>query len=155
MRLGDAHNRHESNMSQKHYARQRTDSENVCIYKRYSGNWSCGPAKRTLNPWRKHRTALQATATAQGILRDETGLTFNFSKEIHITNSTNNTALAIASVVVALLLLLFGGAMTTGTMFSGGMMGSGSMGGISWMWLPTLLVVVLGVALFSAIVGKK
>ena len=70
-------------------------------------------------------------------------------------NSTNNTALAIASVVVALLLLLFGGAMATGTMFSGGMMGSGSMGGISWMWLPTLLVVVLGVALFSAIFGKK
>ncbi len=98
---------------------------------------------------------LQTTATAQGILRDETGFTFNFSKEIHIMNSTNNTALAIASVVVALLLLLFGGAMATGTMFSGGMMGSGSMGGISWMWLPTLLVVVLGVALFSAIFGKK
>jgi hypothetical protein len=38
---------------------------------------------------------------------------------------------------------------------SGGMMGSGSMGGISWMWLPTLLVAVLGVVLFSVIFGKK
>jgi len=40
---------------------------------------------------------------------------------------------------------------------SGGMMGSGSMGGIgiSWMWVPTLLVVVLGVVLFSVLFGKK
>jgi hypothetical protein len=63
--------------------------------------------------------------------------------------------LTLAKVVVALLLLLFGGEMATRTMMSGGMMGSGSMGGISWMWLPTLLVVVLGVVLFSAIFGKK
>jgi hypothetical protein len=45
--------------------------------------------------------------------------------------------------------------MATGTMMSGGMMGSGSMGGISWMWLPTLLLVVLGAVLFSVIFGKK
>ena len=70
-------------------------------------------------------------------------------------DATTRTALVIAFVVVALLLLLFGGGMATGTMMSGGMMGSGSMGGISWMWLPTLLVVVLGVALFSVISGKK
>jgi hypothetical protein len=68
---------------------------------------------------------------------------------------TTKTALVIAFVVVALLLLFFGGAMTTGTIMSGGMMGSGSMGGINWMWLPTLLVVVLGVVLFSVIFGKK
>ena len=70
-------------------------------------------------------------------------------------DSTTKTALVIAFVVSALLLLLFGGAMATGTMMSGGMMGSGSMGGISWMWLPTVLVVVLGVVLFSVIFGKK
>ena len=69
--------------------------------------------------------------------------------------ATTKTALVIAFVVVALLLLFFGGAMATGTMMSGGMMGSGSMGGISWMWLPTLLVVVLGAVLFSVIFGKK
>jgi len=36
-------------------------------------------------------------------------------------------------------------------------MGSGSMGGIgiSWMWVPTLLVIVLGVVLFSVLLGKK
>ena len=70
-------------------------------------------------------------------------------------DSTGRTALVIALVVAALLLLLFGGGMMTGTMMSGGMMGSGRMGGFSWMWLPTLLVVVLGVVLFSIIAGKK
>ena len=70
-------------------------------------------------------------------------------------DATNKTPLVIALAVVALLLLLFGGGMTTGTMMSGGYMGSGSMGGISWMWLPTSLVVVLGVVLFSVIAGKK
>ena len=70
-------------------------------------------------------------------------------------DSTTKTALVIAFVVVALLLLLFGGGMVTGTMMTGGIMGSGRMGGISWMWLPTLLVVVLGIVLFSVIFGKK
>ncbi len=54
-------------------------------------------------------------------------------------DGTSKTALVIAFAVVALLLLLFGGGMTTGTMMSGGIMGSGSTGGISWMWLPALL----------------
>ena len=70
-------------------------------------------------------------------------------------DASTKTGVAIAFVVVALLLLLFGGGMATGTMMSGGLMGSGSMGGISWMWLPTLLVVVLGVVLFSVHFGKK
>ncbi len=70
-------------------------------------------------------------------------------------DATTKTALIIAFFVVGLLLLLFGGGMATGTIISGGMMGSGSMGGISWMWLPTLLVVALGVVLFSVIFGKK
>ena len=78
---------------------------------------------------------------------------FTLSKETHIMDATTKTALVIAFVVVALLLLLFGGGMVTGTMMSGGMMGS--MGGISWMWLLTLLVVVLGIVLFSVIFAKK
>ena len=82
------------------------------------------------------------------------------SKKAHIMNAKTKTALVIAFVVVALLLLLFGGGMMTGTMMSGGMMGSGMMGsgmigGISWMWLPILLVVVLGVVLSSVFFGKK
>ena len=64
-------------------------------------------------------------------------------------------SLVIAFVVVALLLLLFGRGMMIMTMMSGGMMGSGSMGGINWLWLPTLLVVVLGIVLFSVIFEKK
>jgi len=70
-------------------------------------------------------------------------------------DATSKATLVIAFAVVALLLLLFGGGMMTGTVMTGGMMGSGSMGGISWMWLPTLLVLVLGVVLFSVISGKK
>ena len=70
-------------------------------------------------------------------------------------DATHKTALVIAIAVVALLLLVFGGGMMTGTTMSGGMMGSGSMAGFSWMWLPTLLVVVLGVVLFSVLLGKK
>ena len=70
-------------------------------------------------------------------------------------DGTSKTALIIAFIAAALLLLLFGGGMMTGTIISGGMMGNGSMGGINWMWLPILLVVVLGVVLFSAIFGTK
>ena len=70
-------------------------------------------------------------------------------------DATTKRALVIAFVIGGLLLLLFGGGMMSGTMFSGGMMGSGSIGGISWMWLPILLVVVLGVVLFSVFSGKK
>jgi len=70
-------------------------------------------------------------------------------------DGTSKAALIIAFVGVAILLRLFSGGMATGIMFSGGMMGSGDMGGINSMWLPTLLVVVLGAALFSAVAGKK
>ena len=66
----------------------------------------------------------------------------------------SKSALVLA-IIVAALLLLFGGGMMTGTTMSGGMMGNGSMGGISWMWLPTLLVVILGVVLFSVLFRKK
>ena len=66
-----------------------------------------------------------------------------------------DTAIKTAFAISALLVLFFGGGMMTGTTMSGGMMGSGSMGGISWMWLPTLLVIVLGIVLFSVIFGKK
>ena len=69
-------------------------------------------------------------------------------------DTTARKAIFVAFAAVALLLLLFGGGMATGTVMSGGMMGNGSMGGISWMWLPTVLVVVLIIALFSALSGK-
>lgn len=70
-------------------------------------------------------------------------------------NENNKTALVIAFVIVLVLLLLFGGGTMTGATLSGGMMGNGAMGGISWMWIPTLLMVGL-VALFIWIIfGEK
>ena len=70
-------------------------------------------------------------------------------------NETNKTALVIAFVIVVVLLLLFGGGTMTGATLSGGMMGNGVMGGISWMWIPTLLMVGLGVLLVWVIFGQK
>jgi len=70
-------------------------------------------------------------------------------------NTTSRTVLVIALVVVVLLFLLFGAGTMTGTIMSGGMMGSGMMGGISWMWIPTLITLGLGVLLGWAVFGKK
>ena len=70
-------------------------------------------------------------------------------------NQTNNTALILAFVVVVLLFLFLGGGMATGTMMSGGMMDRGMMGGLSWMWLATLLTMGLGLLLGWVIFGKK
>jgi hypothetical protein len=70
-------------------------------------------------------------------------------------NQTNNTALILAFVVVVLLFLFLGGGMATGTMMSGGMMDRGMMGGLSWMWFPTLLTLGLGLLLGWVIFGKK
>jgi len=70
-------------------------------------------------------------------------------------NESNRTALVIAFVIVLVLLLLFGGGTMTGATLSGGMMGSGAMGGVSWMWFPTLLMVGLGALLVWIIFGQK
>ena len=70
-------------------------------------------------------------------------------------NTTNKTILVITFVVVIVLFLLFGGGAMTGATLSGGMMGSGMMGGISWMWIPTLITLGIGILLGWAIFGKK
>lgn len=58
-------------------------------------------------------------------------------------------ALILAFIVVVLLFLFLGGGMATG-----GMMGGGMMGG-SWLWLPTLLTLGVGILLGWVIFGKK
>jgi hypothetical protein len=67
--------------------------------------------------------------------------------------------LVIAFVAVVVLFLIFGGGALTGSMtgsnMSGGMMGHGWMGGYSWMWIPTLLTLGLGVTLGWVIFAKK
>ena len=59
--------------------------------------------------------------------------------------TNNNTALVIAFVVVLVLFLLFGGGAMTGA----------TMSGISWMWIPTLLTLGIGILLGWAIFEKK
>ena len=70
-------------------------------------------------------------------------------------NATNKLALVIALAVVVVLLLLFGGGAMTGATLSGGMMGNGVMGGVSWIWIPAVLMLGLGVLLVWAIFEKK
>jgi hypothetical protein len=70
-------------------------------------------------------------------------------------NATNKTILVIAFIVIVVLFLLFSGGAITGATLSGGMMGSGMMGGISWMWIPALITLGIGILLGWAIFGKK
>jgi hypothetical protein len=89
--------------------------------------------------------------------------TITDTQEIEVMNESNKTPLVIALVVVVVLFLIFGGGAMTGSMMGGGMMGQGGYrmgqswinGGFSWMWIPTLLTLGLGVLLGWAIFGKK
>jgi len=75
-------------------------------------------------------------------------------------NIRSKTPLVIALVVVVVLFLIFGGWAMTG--MGGGMMGQGYRmgqgwinGGFSWLWIPTLLTLAIGVLLGWVIFGKK
>ena len=70
-------------------------------------------------------------------------------------NTKTNTLLVIAFVVVILLFLLFGGGAMTGGMMNSGMNRSGWMGGRSWMWIPALFTLGLGVILGCVIFKKR
>ena len=72
-------------------------------------------------------------------------------------NETNKTVLIIACVVAVALLVLLGGGAITGTMMSAGsgMTGSGTMGGIGWMWIPASIMLGLVVLLLWAIFAQK
>ena len=75
--------------------------------------------------------------------------------EINLMNESSKTPLLVAFVVVVVLFLIFGGGAMTGSMMSGGMMGHGWIGGFSWIWIPTLLTLGLGVLLGWLIFAKK
>jgi len=68
---------------------------------------------------------------------------------------SNKTALIVVLSIVIVLLLLFGGGAMTGATLSGGMMGNGAMGGVGWVWIPTVLMVGLGALLVWIIFGQK
>ena len=70
-------------------------------------------------------------------------------------NATTKTAFVIAFTIVVAMLLLFGGGSMTGATLSGGMMGNGAMGGISWMWIPIFMMLGLGAVLVWALSQKK
>jgi hypothetical protein len=81
-------------------------------------------------------------------------------------NESNKTPMVIAFVVVVLLFLFFGGGAMTGSMLGGGMMGQAGSGGyrmgqgwinggFSWMWIPTLLTLGIGLLLGWMIFAKK
>ena len=81
--------------------------------------------------------------------------TITDTQEINVMNESSKIPLVIAFVVVVVLFLIFGGGAMTGSMMGGGMMGHGWIGGMSWMWIPTLLTLGLGVLLGWVIFGKK
>ncbi len=70
-------------------------------------------------------------------------------------NAPARTTLIVAFAVAVILFLLFGAGTMTGATMSGGMMGVGMMAGISWMWIPTLLTLGLGVLLGWVLFAKK
>ena len=70
-------------------------------------------------------------------------------------NESNRTPLVIVFVVVVVLFLIFGYGSMGGSMMNGGMMGQGWTGGFGWMWIPTLLTLVLGMGLGWLIFGQK
>jgi preprotein translocase subunit SecG len=70
-------------------------------------------------------------------------------------NTTTNTPLLIAFVIVVVLFLGFGGGAMTGGMMNGGMNGGGWMGERGWMWTPAIVTLGLGVVLGWLIFKKK
>lgn len=73
---------------------------------------------------------------------------------------TSKTPLVVAFVVVVVLFLTFGGWAMTG--MGGGMMGQGYRmghgwinGGFSWLWIPTLVALAIGILLGWVISSKK
>lgn len=67
----------------------------------------------------------------------------------------NKTALLIAFVIVIVLLVFIGSGVMTGGMPGSGMMGGGSLVGINWMWLPFLILLIVTGILLWVIFGKK
>jgi hypothetical protein len=70
-------------------------------------------------------------------------------------NDSYRTPLLGAFVVALALFMIFGGGVMTGSTMSGGMMGHGQIGGYSWMWVPTILTLGLGILLSWILFGKR
>ena len=69
--------------------------------------------------------------------------------------NTTTAIFIIFAVAILLALFFFSGGMTSGAMFSGGMMKSRHMSGSNWMWGPSVIVLGIGALLAWAIFGRK
>lgn len=79
------------------------------------------------------------------------GNTVNFN----LSNRSHSTPLNLALAVVAALAVILGIGAWTGSRMSGGMMGSGMVGGFSWMWISALLALGASVVLGWMIFGRR
>ena len=70
-------------------------------------------------------------------------------------NAHNKSAVVIAFAVVLFLLMMFGGGTMSGETLSSDMRGTGMMSGISWLWIPVVLILGLGALTVWAIFERK
>jgi hypothetical protein len=70
-------------------------------------------------------------------------------------DTTNRVALIIATIAVGVLMLLYGGGTTVGSMMRHGMMDGAGSGEVSWMWTSALLVSVMGAVLVFLVIGRR
>ena len=75
--------------------------------------------------------------------------------KFNLSNRSHSTPLNLALAVVAALAVILGIGAWTGSRMSGGMMGSGMVGGFSWMWISALLALGAGVVLGWMIFGRR
>jgi hypothetical protein len=69
--------------------------------------------------------------------------------------ATTKTAFVTAFAIAVILHLLFGGSRMAGAILNGGLMENTAIGGMSWMWIPALLTLGLGVLLLWVTLGKR
>jgi len=70
-------------------------------------------------------------------------------------NTKTNTPLVLSFIIVVIVFLLSCGGAITMTMMSSNMNKNGMMNNISWMWMPTLVALLLSVLLGWVIFSKK
>lgn len=70
-------------------------------------------------------------------------------------NANIRIILIVSFVGVILLFLLFSSMVITGALSNGGMMGDNRMAGISWMWIPTVITLGLGLLIGWAVFSKN
>jgi hypothetical protein len=70
-------------------------------------------------------------------------------------NTRTDTPLVLAFIIVVIVFLLFCGGAITSTMMNTEMRNSGLMWGISWMWIPAAIALLVSVLLGWVIFQKK